>query len=162
MMVNDPSDFLNKELFRMLCGRVLGQGAARTVYEHAFDPTVVIKFEHTAGNFQNIMEWEAWQRIKHTDLSQWFAPCLAISPNGCVLAQRRTRRPTNYPDKVPAFFTDLKLDNFGILPHGNCFTDEVLVDRNPKGTFVCHDYGLTLLFEKGMTKRMVKADWWSL
>lgn len=26
----------------------------------------------------------------------------------------------------------------------------------------CHDYGTHLMFEHGMTKRMVKADWWDL
>jgi hypothetical protein len=45
---------------------------------------------------------------------------------------------------MPAFFTDLKRENFGLL----------------LGRLVCHDYGVNLLMENGMTKRMRKANWW--
>lgn len=150
------SEFLKNELFGAVCGKLLGSGSARQVYEHKFDPTVVIKFELNAGSFQNIIEWETWQRIvKIEELAKWFAPCVMISPNGAVLVQRRTRPASQYPDKVPAFFTDLKLQNFGVIASPEA-------DDNTQGQFVCHDYGLHLMLEKGMTKRMRKADWWTL
>ena len=152
----DVTDFLAQELVGTLCGKLLGKGAARTVYEHRFDPTLVIKFERNAFSFQNVIEWQTWERVKNSDLAKWFAPCVAISPNGCVLVQRRTTTPANYPTHIPAFFTDLKLPNFGVL----LFKDAAEAEREAQ--FVCHDYGLHLMLEKGMTKRMAKADWWNL
>jgi hypothetical protein len=160
-MTNPPESVLT-DFYNLFCGKVLGEGAARKVYEHNFDGKVVIKVETGDYSFQNITEWQTWERVKHTDLAQYFAPCVAISPNGRVLVQRRTSRPTYYPDKVPAFFTDLKLDNFGVLTNGNVFVDDVFDVRNPKGAFVCHDYGMHMMLEKGMTKRMRKAEWWTL
>lgn len=143
MNPNEVSPVLQRDLFHMLCGAQLGEGVGRIVYEHSFDPTVVIKFESNAGSFQNVIEWETWQRVKNADLAKWFAPCVAISPNGSVLVQKRTCKPTNYPDKVPSFFTDIKLENFGMLGK----------------QFVAHDYGLHLLMENGMSTRMKKANW---
>lgn len=157
-MNTEASNFLNHELFNLVCGDVLGSGVARTVYEHRFDPTVVLKFEGTRGSFQNVLEWETWQSVKHSNLAHWFAPCIAISPNGAVLVQRRTTPPRNYPDLIPAFFTDTKLTNFGMLVPEDADGDF----RGEGGQFVCHDYGLHLLLEKGLTKRMRKADWWNL
>jgi hypothetical protein len=48
-----------------------------------------------------------------------------------------------WPTALPAFFTDFKRENFGFID----------------GRFVCHDYGTTLLMERGMTKAMRKVDW---
>jgi hypothetical protein len=141
--MTEPTDSVKRDLFHLVCGKVLGAGVARTVYEHAFDPTVVIKVEEGAGSFQNVAEWQVWERIQYTALARWFAPCVAISPNGSVLVQRRTRAALNYPDKVPSFFTDIKPENFGMLD----------------GNFVAHDYGYHLMLENGMSKRMKKADW---
>lgn len=45
---------------------------------------------------------------------------------------------------MPIFFTDFKYLNYG-------FYD---------GRIVCHDYGTSLIFEHGMTKRTKKAEWW--
>lgn len=47
------------------------------------------------------------------------------------------------PRKVPAFFTDLKAENWGRID----------------GRFVCVDYGLHLLHEHGMTSRMRSVRW---
>lgn len=104
----------------------------------------VIKIEHAAGRFQNVAEWQVWEHIKQVkELNQWFAPCLHISPCGNVLTQQYARDlegDWEIPAKIPAFFTDLKMANFGIM----------------YGRFVCRDYGHHLLLEMGMTKRMVK------
>lgn len=150
------SSFLKEELYDLLCGRKLGEGAARAVFEHALDPTLVIKFE-AGGSFQNVIEWETWQSVQHVpDIAKWFAPCIAISPNGAVLVQRRTTPAAFHPERVPAFFTDLKCANFGILIPNHLDTCQ------RTGQFVCHDYGTHLMLENGMTKRMRKADWWNL
>ena len=48
-----------------------------------------------------------------------------------------------YPDRMPAFLCDFKRRNYGMLADN----------------LVCHDYGTNLLFEHGMTKRMIAARW---
>jgi hypothetical protein len=147
MNAGDLGPFLHKELVVMLCGEHLGGGIARQVFAHALDPTLVVKFEGTGGSFQNVLEWETWYRVKGTKLERWFAPCVAISPCGGVLVQRRTTVPgaSEFPDRLPSFLTDTKRANFGMLD----------------GQLVAHDYGYNLLMEKGMVVRMKKARWWN-
>ena len=131
------------DFFRLFAGDFLGGG----VFACATDPTLVIKIETPAHSFQNVVEWEAWQEIKdlRTSIEKWFAPCIAISPCGIVMLQRRTA-PLNeeeLPKRVPAFFTDTKLSNFG------WYEDRI----------VAHDYGLTELISSGLSPKMEIADW---
>lgn len=133
-----------REAFRLFCDEEIGSGIARKVWSSAVLPNSVIKCEDGAGSFQNIIEWETWQRVRETEYAKWFAPCEWISPSGAVLVMAKTKRPSRYPDQVPVFLTDLKKSNYGTY----------------KGRMVCHDYGTNLLFEHGMTKRMKKAEWW--
>lgn len=140
------SNTIANDLFRLLVGDRLGEGIDREVFEMATDPDGhVLKFETGAGRFQNVAEWQVWDHVQHTPLARWFAPITHISPCGTVLIQRRTRagRPDEMPERIPSFFTDVKLDNWGML------------DGQP----VCHDYGHHLLLERGMTKRMRKVVW---
>jgi hypothetical protein len=142
---------LGQEAFNLLCGKKIGSGMSRQVYECKLKPGWVVKVETDPyPNFQNLMEWQVWKAVQHTKFSRWFAACDLISPDGKLLIQERTRHPatTDFPDKVPAFFTDLKRQNFGMTT-----TPE-------KNWFVAHDYGVHLLFEKGLTGRLVKANWW--
>ncbi len=135
------------DLFQLLtdCGDLLGSGVARHVYPYGLDARMVIKFEQE-HNFQNTTEWQVWNHVKHTDFARWFAPVEFISPCGRILIQRRTQAfetDKKLPERIPAFFTDTKIENWGLL----------------KGKPVCHDYGYHLLLEQGMTKRMKKAEW---
>lgn len=134
------------DFFRLFCGDQLGEGSARAVYEYKLDHKLVVKIETEAESFQNIMEWETWRSVMMTEHAKWFAACHYISPCGIVMVQRKTQvKPhSKYPDRIPAFFTDIKYNNFGFI--GNQLT--------------CHDYGINLMMERGMTKRMRKADWW--
>jgi hypothetical protein len=150
--MSEPTDFHRLELFSLVCGKVLGEGVNRTVYEHALDPHLVIKLEHGAGNFSNVTEWQVWQAVEHTEHARWFAPCVGISPHGGVLVMRRTTPAARHPEHIPSFFTDTKLRNYGVLTPR---------DGEKPGQFVCHDYGLHLMLEKGMTGRLVKAKWWN-
>lgn len=136
---------LRNDLFRLVCGEMLGYGVARQVYRCILDPSVVIKFESRSQSFQNILEWDVWQAIQRTDLAKWFAPCVQIGAAGAVLIMKKTEpiRVEELPKRIPNFLTDLKPANWGIY----------------EGRPVVHDYGLHLLKEKGMTKRMVKVDW---
>lgn len=144
---DDHGPAVLRDFFHMICGKKLGSGIARTVYENNFDKTgVVVKIEDVTQSFQNVIEWETWQRVKDTEFARWFAPCVGISPCGIVLVMARTMPATKFPDKLPVYLTDTKRTNYGIY----------------KGRLVCHDYGTHLLMERGMTKRMRKANWWDL
>lgn len=151
--MSDPTDFMKRELWSLIVGEQLGAGAARTVYAHALDPRLVVKVEDGRGSFQNVIEWQTWEDVKETDFAKWFAPCVAISPCGGILVQRRTTPAQTHPEKIPAFFTDTKLANFGML---------IPLHGKKGGQFVAHDYGVSLLNQYGLTKRMRKANWWNL
>lgn len=135
------------DLFQLLTDRanLLGNGVARHVYPYGLDSRLVIKFEREESH-QNVAEWQVWNHVKHTDLAKWFAPVEFISPCGRILIQRRTQpfeTDRKLPDRIPSFFTDTKIDNWGLL----------------KGKPVCHDYGYHLMLEKGMSSRMRKVYW---
>lgn len=136
----------HKDLFWMMCRQQIGAGMSRNVYSSDVLKDSVIKVEETRGHFQNILEWEIWNRMQSTVHAKWFAPCEWISPNGLLLVMAKTTplEKDKYPKELPAFFTDIKYANFGLY----------------KGNFVCHDYGFTLLMERGMSKRMQKVEWY--
>lgn len=137
---------VHRDAFNLLCDERIGYGMSRSVWSSKLLPDCVIKVEDSANKFQNVVEWETWQRVVNTPASRWFAQCKWISPNGSVLVMERTRPPApdEFLDKMPLFLCDFKRTNFGM-----------------SGKFlVCHDYGTNLLFEHGMTKRMKKAEWW--
>lgn len=136
---------LSKDVQGMLLGDAMGYGTFRHIYNHATDPDVVVKLENGAQSFHNVTEWQVWQSVKDTEFAKWFAPVKHISASGTVLIMQRAQPVTvkDLPKKVPAFFTDLKAENWGRI--GN--------------RFVCVDYGLHLLHEYGMTKRLRAARW---
>lgn len=131
-------------LVGLFIGEQLGSGVYRKVYEHAQEEGMVIKVEDADGGFANVREWEFW--LAHADApkwSRWLAPCVSISPCGLVLVQRRTTPilSDEAPKQVPAFFTDIKLDNWGKLD----------------GRVVCHDYANHLGLQPSL--RLRKASW---
>ena len=139
-----------QDLADTLLGDKIASGSERHVYpchNSLFKVPCVAKICTGSQVHQNIIENEIWSRIQYTDHAKWFAPVLAIGNQGRVLIMQRTtlKLPECYPKKIPNFFTDMKYNNYGWIGK----------------QFVCHDYGLTLLMEKGMSKRMRKADWWS-
>lgn len=145
------------EAFNLLCGDKLGAGMSRTVFACTLLPDCVVKVETNSHSFQNVMEWQTAQMVGGTAASRWFAKCLWISPNGKVLIQERTRPPgpSEFVDRVPVWFTDLKRTNWGMAKAQK-------KDGSPgKEWLVCHDYGTSLALQEGtITKRLKKADWW--
>lgn len=135
---------IHRDAFHMLVEERLGSGIGRTVWSSEVLPGCVVKVEENARSFQNVIEFETWHRVKGTEFERWFAPCRWISPNGSVLVMERTTTATNFPARMPVFLTDFKRRNYGLL----------------KGKLVCHDYGTNLLFERGMSRAMKRADWW--
>lgn len=132
------------DFFHLFCGKLLGSGISRYVYEYALDPQYVVKIEQGAGSFQNIVEWETWNRLCMTNAGPWLAGCWKISDCGIVLLQRRTTPIKKFPEKMPNWFTDFKRTNYGMIGK----------------KIVCHDYGITHLLQLGVSKRMRKVEWW--
>lgn len=139
---------VSKDFFRLMVGALLGTGSCREVYANTTHDGSVIKFELGSKSFQNVAEWEIWNTVKDTPYAKWFAECHNISPCGCVLLQERTQ-PVMFdelPKEIPTFFADYSIENWGKLSDGR---------------IVCHDYGVMMMLERGLTKRMKKAEWWS-
>lgn len=134
--------FLQREAFHLLCGKQIGKGAFRRVYECGIDPTLVVKVEDSSRSFANIGEWDIWTNYNETDIGKWLAPCTHISPCGGILLQKRVdpARESDLPKKVPSFLTDLKQENFGVY----------------EGRVVCCDYGSVLA---DLSARLKRADW---
>lgn len=134
-----------RDFIVMFLGKKLGNGIARDVYVHRFDPRLVIKIEETSGSFQNVREAHMWDEVgDFKPMAKWLAPVIAISPCGTVLIQRRAEPIAlkDLPKQVPVFLTDIKRDNWGLL------------DGHP----VCFDYGTTLM-TFGKKLKTKKADW---
>ncbi len=112
-MIDSP--VLHKEGFRMLCDdELIGFGMSREVFNSPLFPDCVVKVEDGDKSFQNVIEWNTWLRVKGTKHSKWFAPCVAISPCGAVLLQKKTLPVLKYPKKLPPFLGDTKTSNYGM------------------------------------------------
>ena len=130
----------------MFCKRQIGRGIGREVYVLETDPTKIVKIEIGSQSFQNVIEWETWDKLEDTPHAKWLAPCRHISPCGIVLIMDRTQplRPGEEPDRMPAWLNDHKRSNYGRLGK----------------RVVCHDYGTNLLLNHGaFNSRMRKVEW---
>ena len=134
-----------REAFNILCGEKIGRGISRTVFECKLMPDMVVKVEsEDYRTFQNVLEqrfWDYHKDAKH--IAKWLAPCHFLSPDGRVLIQSRVSplREGEFPEKLPAFFTDTKRNHFGK------FGKQI----------VCCDYALTVY---NPSMKMIKAAWW--
>lgn len=132
---------------KFFCGKQIGYGVYRHVYELKQDPNYVVKLQ-TAEGFDNLKEWIIWNELSYAeDLKKWFAPCIGINLTGTVLFQKRVefREKKQYPKVLPSFFTDLKIENYGFI----------------KNQLVCCDYGGVLLCSSLNAKNTRRARWWS-
>jgi hypothetical protein len=137
---------LHRDFLLSVIREQLGIGRDRRVFANELLPDCVIKLEDGYRAFQNVIEWDTWDRVKGTKWACWFAPCVWISQCGAVLVMKRTTpaRQHEYPERVPMFLTDLKRANYGLLGK----------------RLVCHDYGTNMAYEHGLNDRMRRADWW--
>lgn len=123
MRIRHPSKDLHKnmsatrDLGHIIVGNGLGAGQNRSVWALEFCPDLVIKYENSGDDFQNVMEWRVWNCVKDTPLSKWFAPCVALSPNGIWLVQKKITFPAadKYPKTMPDFFPDTQYVNYGLF-----------------------------------------------
>lgn len=124
-------------LSQLVLGDELGAGYSRRTYANNLDGSTVIKFEENSETFQNVNEWHVWNELQHSELAKYLAPCVAISPCGRALVQRRADPvPTDYkfPEKVPEFLADLKRSNFGIIKRRLVAIDYGFVNATYSGT----------------------------
>jgi hypothetical protein len=139
----DVSTAVFEDSFNMLCGRLIGEGVHRKVFECKLRPDLVVKVEdEKVRTFANVKEMQFWCDAG-TKISPWLAPCDFLSPEGRVLLQRRVDPlPSNYPlpDKLPMFLTDIKRGNFGLL----------------NGKLVCCDYAYNIV---DASLRLKKVGW---
>lgn len=108
-----------EDALNLLCGKELGSGIHRTVFEYRIDPTLVVKVEKDDGwrQFANVREHQFWADHQYYQpVAQWLAPCRYLSPDGYISLQQRARPVIEgdaLPDKLPKFLTDIKRENFG-------------------------------------------------
>jgi hypothetical protein len=134
-----------KDLFSLVRGELLGEGVARHVYGYDLDESLVMKFEIGGQSFQNVAEWEVWRWARGTSKARWLAPCISISPSGSVLLQKRVEPlpRSQRPKRLPAWLSDVKTENFGILD----------------GKVVCCDYGTTIVAIRQLSNKLVAREW---
>lgn len=156
------SHIVGVDAMMCLMGHKISDGHFRDVYEHATDPTKVIKVEfgharkdvHDSvmqNSFCNVQEFLLWREIeglkgKLSWVKDWFAPIHWISPGGHILCMEKTleKEELRRPEKIPEFLWDVKQENFGWIG-----------DK-----FVCHDYAnvsALIEYKKGMQR--VKDVW---
>lgn len=135
-----------EDAFNLLCHGQLGEGIHRKVFACRIRDDFVVKVEDGAEwrNFANVREMQFWCDWQHHEpVARWLAPCEFLSPDGRVLLQRRCEPiPSGYelPATLPAFLTDVKRENFGLLD----------------GRLVCVDYAGTV---PAVNKKPRKASW---
>lgn len=138
--LSDMPTVIKNDFMDMFCGKLLGHGIGRQVYEHALDSTKVIKIATTRSSFQNVREWLTWQDVQDSPGKKWLAPCHHISDNGLVLIMEKTHPLRKPPTELPLWLSDFKKENYGLL--GN--------------QVVCHDYGTNLLLNHGSWNRKLR------
>lgn len=134
-----------KDCFHLLCGKKLGSGIHRDVFECKLRKDLVVKVENSdLRYFANVFESRFWDENQYyKPVSQWLAPCEFLSPDGRILLQRKASPifdESQLPEKLPSFLTDLKMANFGMLD----------------GRVVCVDYAMYI---GRVSARMTKARW---
>lgn len=135
-----------QDCFDLMCGRKIGEGIHRMVFECKVRPDLVVKVESDDYRyFANVLEFKFWEdHERYAPVSRWLAPCEFLSPEGRILLQKRCDKvPESYklPKKMPEFLTDMKRDNFGIL----------------NGKLVCVDYAMTI---PSPVTKLRNAEWW--
>lgn len=133
-----------EDAFNLLCGKLLGEGIHRKVFECRLLPRMVVKVEYCTDwrYFSNVHEMKFWNDASPA-VAAWLAPCQYLSPDGRILIQRRADPiPQGYelPLLIPSFLSDIKRENFGLVG-----------DR-----LVCLDYPMTITTP---SLRLKKANW---
>lgn len=140
------NNLIHEDAFNLLCGKLIGEGIHRKVFECRLRHDLVVKVEYDLEYryFANVLEMRFWQDHQYyRKAADWLAPCEYLSPDGRLLLQRKARPITDddeLPDRVPSFLSDLKTSNFGFI----------------SGRLVCLDYARTI---HSPSVRLKKVIW---
>jgi hypothetical protein len=78
------------DLFKEICGRYLGEGSNRIVYEHNSDPLRIVKVGKMRPHISNLTEWIIWLQVSNQPkLNQVFGECFALSASGRFLIMEK-------------------------------------------------------------------------
>lgn len=155
-LVKDTSAVaLHNDAIDMLCGKLIGEGSTRKVFECTLMPGYVVKIEKDSSSFRNIAEFDVYSAVKGTDHEKYFAKIHLMSSNGRILIMEKTvpPGPNDWPEMLPPYISDRHTGNFGMIRLKNVKTGKHLWH------FVCHDYGHNQMLEFGLTKRLTKVEW---
>lgn len=122
--------FIMRDCVELLCGMKLGSGQFRDVYQCNIIRNAVVKVSTEPQ--ANWCEYNVWQSVADQKYAKWFAPVLWISPGGHLLIMQKARMlkyEDKKPAKIPSFFTDLKLSNFGWIGKQLVCTDYQFITR---------------------------------
>lgn len=136
-----------REIKKAICGKRIGTGAFRDVYECKIDKEYwVIKIERRVDLvFANITEWRNYVQYCESPIGKWLCPIETIDSTGSILVMRRAsfkNKFVDYPQKMPVAFNDFKIENYGFI-EDQC---------------VCVDYSFLLINDGDKDFKNVK--WW--
>jgi len=135
-----------EDAFNLLCGKLIGEGIHRKVFECRIASQYVVKVEQELDwrCFANVNEMRFWTDHQYyRPVARWLAPCFQLSPDGRILLQHRATPvadKSELPKRLPSFLTDIKPENFG------------WIDKQ----LVCVDYALV---NEAPSTRLRKAEW---
>jgi predicted O-methyltransferase YrrM len=133
---------------------LLGVGNHRRVYVHPTNPEWVIKILRDDGPDpqdvnSNWLEWSIWEKVKGTNLSRYFAPCIEMTEEGHLVMQR-CKPHTEYLPGNLSFFGAAINDSKTPQNHGILNGRIVIIDYG-------HPSALPLL-EKLCEERILKTE----
>lgn len=106
------------QLRRALCGKIISNGHSRQVHECKLNKKLVVKWEFS-GNWDNVAEHLVWGYYKFAPwYRKWLAQVFFISKCGRFIIMEKIelkKTKKDYPGKVPIFFTDITIYNFGFV-----------------------------------------------
>jgi hypothetical protein len=128
------SDPAFEDFFNLACGKLLGEGVHRKVFECRLRDDLVVKveIEQDFRFFANVHEMAFYNAVPY-NAQQWLAKPDMLSPDGRILLMQRAMPAvdiTEMPTSLPAFLCDIKMENFG------------WVRENGMRKLVCVDYAL--------------------
>jgi hypothetical protein len=138
-----------EDLFNLVCGKQLGEGIHRKVFECSLRDDLVVKVEkeEVFRFFANVHEIAFYNAVPYA-AQRWLAKPDMLSPDGRILLMQRAMPATDLaemPTELPAFLCDIKLENFG------------WVREKDTRRLVCLDYALVHFGKPSL--RMCKVKW---
>jgi hypothetical protein len=143
------SDPAFQDFFNLACGKLLGEGVHRKVFECRLRADLVVKVEveEVFRFFANVHEMAFYNASPYA-VQRWLAKPDLLSPDGRILLMERAMPATDLtemPDELPAFLSDIKMENFGWVREGDT------------RRLVCVDYALVYHAKPSLRPR--KVNW---